>query len=96
MILHDFQCDCGHTFEDFVGSQDTTAPCPNCKRPASRVYLRAPRLDWSRMAQGANAGPEFVDRFEKMHRKETARQEAILREHGDYGPGFDAPPSQGA
>lgn len=49
------------------------------------------------MAQGASAGPEFVDRFEKMHRKETARQEKILAEHGDYGPGFDPPPSvQGA
>jgi hypothetical protein len=45
------------------------------------------------MARGANAGPEFVERFEKNHRKETARQEKTLLEHGDYGPGYDAPPS---
>jgi hypothetical protein len=48
------------------------------------------------MAQGHNAGPEFVDRFEKIHRKEKARQEKTLREHGDYGPGYDPPPSPGA
>lgn len=91
-ILHDFQCSCGHVFDSFVRSQDTTVPCPKCEGPAERVFLRAPRLDWSGMAQGANAGPEFVDRFERQHKAETARQEKILREHGDYGPGYASPP----
>ena len=95
MILHDFQCASGHVSEHFVRSEDTQVPCPTCQKPAQRVYLVAPRLDWSGMAQGQNAGPEFIERFEKVHRKETERQEQILREHGDYGPGYAAPPSQG-
>lgn len=93
MILHDFQCSSGHVSEHFVRSEDTHVLCPMCGGPAERVFLRAPRLDWSGMAQGANAGPEFVDRFEKVHREETARQEKILRDHGDYGPGYVPPPS---
>lgn len=95
-VLHDFQCSCGHTFEDFIRSTDTTAPCPSCEGSAERVFLKAPNLDWAGMAQGANAGPEFIDRFDKVHRRETARQEKILREHGDYGPGYAAPPTTGA
>ena len=94
-ILHDFECDSGHTFEQFVKASDTSVPCqePGCKKSARRVYLQAPKLDWAGMAQGSNAGPEFIDRFEKIHRKETARQDKILREHGDYGPGYAPPPS---
>lgn len=92
-ILHDFQCAVGHVSEHFVGSEDTQVSCPQCQKPARRVFLQAPRLDWSGMAQGANAGPEFIARFEKQHKKETARQEKILAAHGDYGPGYAAPPS---
>jgi hypothetical protein len=44
------------------------------------------------MAQGSNAGPEFVDRFDRVHKKEKARQEKILATHGDYGPGYEPPP----
>lgn len=94
-ILHDFQCDSGHLTEEFVSSVCTQVPCSVCQKPATRVYLRAPHLDWSGMAQGSSAGPEFVERFERVHREETARQEKILREHGDYGPGYAAPPSIG-
>lgn len=96
MILHDFQCSCGHVFADFIRSSDASAPCPKCESPAERVYLKAVSINWSRMAQGDSAGPEFVDRFERVHKEETARQDKILREHGDYGPGYDAPPSPGA
>jgi len=41
------------------------------------------------MAQGESAGPEFIDRFEKIHNKETERQQKCLQDHGDYGPGYD-------
>ena len=92
-ILHDFQCSCGHIFDDFVRSSDTKALCPKCGDPAERVFLKAVAIDWSGMAQGSSAGPEFVDRFEKVHKAETVRQEKILKEHGDYGPGFAPPPS---
>lgn len=93
MILHDFQCDSGHVSEHRVSSDTTSVPCPACQNPARRVYLTPPKLDWEGMAQGENAGPEFIDRWDRVRRKETERQEKILREHGDYGPGYDAPPS---
>ena len=90
-ILHDFRCDRGHVSTHFVRSEDTQVPCPACGDPARRVFLKAPALDWAGMAQGENAGPEFIDRFEKVHKKETERQSKILREHGDYGPGYTPP-----
>jgi len=93
MILHDFLCDSGHVSEHFVSSGDTKVLCPKCQKPARRVYLRAPKLDWLGMAQGENAGPEFIDRFEKVHKRETERQSKTLKEHGDYGPGYAPPPS---
>ena len=93
MIVHDFRCANGHVHEHYVSRGTDTVPCSTCSEPASRVFLSAPKLDWAGMAQGENAGPEFIDRFEKNHRKETARQEAIHREHGDYGPGYAPPPA---
>lgn len=68
-------------------------PCPDCGEPGKRVYLTPPKLDWAGMAQGESAGPEFIDRWEKVHKKETEKQEKALREHGDYGPGYAPPPS---
>jgi hypothetical protein len=96
MVVHDFECDAGHVAEHYVSRGTQTMPCPVCKQPARLVFLSAPRLDWARMAMGANAGPEFVDRFERIHKRETARQARILREHGDYGPGYAPPPDVSA
>jgi len=93
MIFHDFRCDEGHVHEHYVRSGVDSVPCPTCSKPSRRVYLTAPKLDWLGMAQGASAGPEFIDRFERVHKKETERQEKILREHGDYGPGYAPPPT---
>ena len=90
-IVHDFRCAEQHVSEHYVSTGTTSVQCPQCKRPALRVYLKAPALDWTGMAMGENAGPEFIDRFRKVHDDETKRQEATLAEHGDYGPGYDAP-----
>jgi hypothetical protein len=91
-VLFDFQCVNGHVSEHFVSSGTDSVDCPNCGDPARKVYLVAPRLDWYGMACQPNAGPEFEARFAKMHDRETRRQEKILKEHGDYGPGYDPPP----
>lgn len=47
------------------------------------MWLTAPKLDWSGMAQGENAGPEFIDRFEKSHRKRAEQERKHQQEHGD-------------
>lgn len=91
-ILFDMQCDSGHVFEHFLESGADSTSCPNCGSPARKVYLTPPKLDWTGIALTASAGPEFVERFAKVHERETRRQEKILREHGDYGPGYAPPP----
>lgn len=93
MVVHDFRCDAGHVSEHYVSSGTDCVRCPTCWKPAHRVFLTAPKIDWAGMAQGENAGPEFIDRFEKNHKKEKERQEKIYREHGDYGPGYASPVS---
>lgn len=93
MIFHDFRCDEQHTFEQRVTADTTEVPCVVCQKPARRVFLKAPKLDWLGMAMGENAGVEFVDRFERIHNSESKRQEGILAEHGDYGPGYEPPPT---
>ena len=91
MIVHDHRCANGHVSEHYVRVGGTSVQCPKCQKPAKRVYLKPPNLDWSGMAQGESAGPEFIDRWARVHKEETEKQEKILKEHGDYGPGY-APP----
>jgi hypothetical protein len=93
MIVHDFRCEKRHVSEHYVKRGVDSVLCPVCSEPASRVFLQAPKLDWLGMAQGESAGPEFVDRFHDVHNKENVRQQKILAEHGDYGPGYDPPPT---
>lgn len=93
MPFHDFRCESRHVSEHLVKTDVKVVQCPVCEEPATRVFIRPPKIDWLGMAQGESAGPEFVDRFEKIHNSETARQNKFLEEHGDYGPGYDPPPT---
>lgn len=87
MILHDYRCRrCGHTEEHAVKPHETALPCTKCLGTAERVYLKAPSPDWLSLAQGENASPEAIDKFDRMHRQQTAKEEKSKREHGDYGP----------
>ncbi len=92
MIIHDFRCRKRHVHQIYVTSDTKSVECLTCGDPASRVFLSPPHLDWTGMAMGPNAGPEFVDRFARVHDEEERRQSKTLKEHGDYGPGYDAPP----
>ena len=83
MPLYDFRCGNGHVHEALTPVGTESVECPDCREPAKQVWLTAPHLDWSGMAQGPNAGPEFVDRFEKSHKKRRELEEAHKREHGD-------------
>ena len=86
MILHDFRCrDCDLVREHFVGRGVETYPC-ECGGIADRVILQAPKPDWLGLAQGDSASPEAIDKFDKMHRKQAAKESKALEEHGDYGP----------
>lgn len=85
MPVYDFRCHaCGHKHQGLVPySEKDNQVCPVCGGHSKHVWLSAPHLDWSGMAQGENAGPEFIDRFEKSHKKRAEQEKAYKREHGD-------------
>jgi hypothetical protein len=65
---------------------DNFPDCTECAGTTEKILLQAPKMDWSAMAQGANAGPEFIDRWEKNHKQQKQIEEKCQRNHGDYGP----------
>ena len=84
MPIYDFRCRNGHVHQNLVKfDEKDNQVCPECGEPAKQVWLTAPKLDWSGMAVGPNAGPEFIDRFEKSHKQRREQEEAHKREHGD-------------
>jgi len=85
-VFYDFRCnECAHTFELHCESGTDIQQCPQCGGTAKRVWLTPPKLDWQGMAMGPNAGPEFIDHFEKSHKQQQAIEAKSKREHGDYG-----------
>lgn len=84
-ILHDYRCSCGKVSEHFVRPEETQVLC-ECGQMADRVILKAPSPDWLSLAQGDSASPEAIDKFEKMHKKQAAKENESLDNHGDYGP----------
>lgn len=92
MPLHDFKCANGHVHEELLSihwKSEESMPCTECDKPSFRVFLTPPRIDWAGMAQGDNAGPEFVARFDKVHQDKAEKERRCWNEHGDYGAGTD-------
>jgi len=87
MIIHDFRCnECGAAEEHYVKSDVATETCSECGGTSSRVILQAAKPHWSSLAQGRSASPEAIDKFEKMHKQQKAKEDKSYAEHGDYGP----------
>lgn len=85
MPIHDFKCPAGHIHDALVKHDVLTQECPECGNPAERVFLRAPQLNYLAMGAQENVSPEFQKRWDQMHRKQKAKEEKSLSEHGDYG-----------
>lgn len=83
MPIHDFRCQVGHVHDALVKSDVKQQVCPECGDIAERVFLKAPSMDWSSMAMGASAGPEFIDRFEKSRKQRREQEKKHKAEHGD-------------
>jgi hypothetical protein len=93
MILHDFRCvECRHTEEHFVSSDTQSVACERCGGHAGKIFLELAKPHWAALAQGDNASPEAINRFERIHKQQTAKENKSYKEHGDYGP---APGGQG-
>lgn len=84
MPIYDFRCVNGHVHQALVPYEERNSQvCPECAEEAKQVWLTAPKLDWSGMAQGENAGPEFIDRFNRSRKQRREQEEAHKAEHGD-------------
>lgn len=93
MILHDFRCEeCDTVEEHYCSSGDELSICDACGGISHRVFKQLAKPHWLALAQGDNASPEAVDRFERMHKQQKAKEEKTFAEHGDYG---NAPGSSG-
>jgi len=81
-----FKCSNGHYHDEFVHRDVESRDCPHCGEQATKVIRYAPKLDYLGMGAQKHAGPEFADRFDKMHRDRKAHEEKNYENHGDYGP----------
>ena len=85
LILFDFHCTkCAHTFEEMVKPGVYWAQCPDCRGNARRE-ISAVRIDRTRIATTANASPESIRHFDRIHQQRRAIEEKSMQNHGDYG-----------
>jgi|TARA_S200002703_G_C3703566_1_gene216099 hypothetical protein len=86
MILHDFRCEeCGTVEEHMCSADDIMSVCDTCGAVSHRVFKQLAKPHWLALAQGASASPEAIDRFERMHKQQKAKEDKTYAEHGDYG-----------
>lgn len=91
MPLHDYRCtSCGAVTEHFVSGRTPAVECPKCASEATLVFLVCAKPAWLSLAQGENASPEAIDKFEKMHKQKADKEKKSLENHGDYGPGYSS------
>ncbi len=78
MPIHDFRCtECENVHDELVKMDVKVHSCPECHATSQLVFLTPPKIDWGRMGAQANVSPEFIDRFEKVHREEAIREKKL-------------------
>lgn len=82
MPIHSFRCEAGHVHDALVKADVKTRECPVCGKPAGRKFLVAPKIGWLSMGTQENVSPEFIEKFDKMHRKQKEKEEKFEKEHG--------------
>lgn len=87
MPLYDYRCQtCGAIEEHFAPSGLKELPCGECGENAIRVYLTLAKPHWLALAQGDSASPEAIDKFDRMHKQQAAKEKRSFERNGDYGP----------
>lgn len=75
MPIKEFRCpECSHEHSELVRINVQEAPCPECGANSSQVFLTAPRIDWGAMGAQPNVSPEFIDRFERVHKEQKEKE----------------------
>lgn len=90
LMLFDFECACGNTFDDLVRPDEHSAPCPKCGKDAKR-QISAPHFD-IRMGCDPYGSPTMGDKWARMHQQAKRIDEKRVRDHGpgEWGsPGAD-------
>lgn len=84
MPIHDFRCKaCDHVEAHLVKWDVKTHKCSECGNESKRVFLKLAQPNWLAMGAQSNASPEFVERFDKMHKKQAEKEKAFEKEHGE-------------
>jgi len=84
MPIHDFRCNsCNHVHTELVKWDVKSHTCRECGNESKRVFLKLAKPNYLEMGAQASAGPEFADRWEKMHKKQTEKEQAFEKEHGE-------------
>ena len=83
MPIHDFRCnECRFVHTELVKWDVESHTCPECGKASTRVFLVAPKLDWLGMGTQKHVSPEFQAKWDKLHRKQKAKEEKFEAEHG--------------
>ena len=78
MPIYEFTCtECEHEHEELVKMGNYTHDCPKCGATSRKVFRTAPKIDWGAMGAQENVSPEFIDRFEKVHKEEAKREKKL-------------------
>lgn len=83
LMMFDFACEHGHSFEDLVPPSVVEVPCV-CGATASRL-ISPVRIDRSAIALTKGASPESIAHFDRIHRERKAIEEKRYERNGDYG-----------
>lgn len=80
MPIYEFTCTaCEHEHEELVKVGTQTCACSACGATSHKVIRTAPQIDWGRMGAQKNVSPEFIDRFERVHKEQRAKEEKLER-----------------
>lgn len=80
MPIYEFTCtECEHEHEEFVKLGTQAHDCPQCGATSHKVIRSAPEINWGAMGAQRNAGPEFIDRFERVHRQQKEKEEKLAK-----------------
>lgn len=84
MPTFEYVCpDCKQDFEKFckIAEKDTVIHS-GCVSIAKQVIRTNASLNWTRLAMGEGASPEAISRFDKVHRKQVAKENKAIADHG--------------
>lgn len=59
--------------------------CTECGETTKQVVRTPAQPHWTSLALSANASPEAIRKFDKMHKQQRDKESKSKTEHGDYG-----------